>query len=263
MAVDICYPAGTDWSCFGTPDEVAALDPAIKERSEALAWSMLQSLMGYRLSICPVVIRPCAARCDPRSYYIAPVEWESGGFWPYLSGGSWYNACGCADSASCSCSSLSEVLLPEVGRIDAIMVDGVLLDPTMYRVDNGRSLVRMDGEAWPLCQDMTTDGAENTFVISYYPGIAPNDLTRYAAGLLAAEFYRACDGGECRLPTGVTNVARAGVTYTMEGVTFPGGMSGIPEVDAVIRIYNPNGLKGPSRVMSPDRLRGRTQTWRS
>jgi hypothetical protein len=261
---DICYPTGTDWSCFGPPEAIADLDPAIKERSEALAWSMLQALTGFRLSICPVVIRPCAARCDPRSYYIAPVEWE-GAYSPYLMGGVWYNACGCVSANSCSCTALSEVFLPaEVGGIDSIILNGAVLDPDSYRVDNGKSLIRLDGEAWPLCQDMTASpDADGTFIVSYYPGVAPNDLTRYAAGLLAAEFYKACEGGECRLPTGVTNIARAGVTYTMEGVSFPGGMSGIPEVDAVIRIYNPNGLKGPSRVLSPDRLQGRTQTWRA
>jgi hypothetical protein len=60
--VDICYPAGTDWSCFGTPAEILELDPTIKARSEALAWSMLSALTAFRVSLCPVTIRPCAQR---------------------------------------------------------------------------------------------------------------------------------------------------------------------------------------------------------
>jgi hypothetical protein len=268
--VDICYPAGTDWSCFGTPAEILELDPTIKARSEALAWSMLSALTAFRVSLCPVTIRPCAQRCGHRTWDVAPVmdAWGNasgyGGFSPYISGGSWFNACGCSSPRDCSCSSISEVLLPaEAGRIVSVILDGAVLDSTAYRVDNGNRLVRQDGGTWPSCQNMSEPetGIESVFAVTYYPGIAPNDLLRYAAGLLAAEFYKSCSGGDCRLPTGVTNIARAGVTYTMEGVSFPGGMSGIPEVDAVIRIYNPMGLKGPSRVLSPDRPIGRTKTW--
>lgn len=257
--VDICYPTGTDWGCAYSDEDIIALVPEVKERSEALAWSMVSALTGFRVSLCPVTIRPCAARCALGTWDVAPVG-DGGSFSPYIFGGSWYNACGCSAPADCSCSSISEVLLPaEVGKINSVIIDGATLSPSAYRIDNGHHLVRTDGGTWPLCQDMTAQVAE--FEVTYYTGIAPNDLLRYAAGVLAAEFYKACTSGDCRLPTGVTNIARAGVSYTMEGVSFAGGMSGIPEVDAVIRIYNPHGLKGPSRVLSPDRKTGRTQTW--
>jgi hypothetical protein len=130
-----------------------------------------------------------------------------------------------------------------------------------YRVDNGNRLVRTDGETWPLCQDMN-DGpdAVGSFTVSYYTGVAPNDLLRYAAGVLATEFYKACSGGKCRLPSGVTSVTRSGISMEVPSGLFPGGATGIHEVDAVIRIYNPYSLKSPARVMSPDVTRGRIQT---
>lgn len=265
--VDICYPAGTDWSCSGkTFEELIEMraNPdtgPLMERSEALAWSTLSALIGYRLSLCPSAVRPCAARCSRETWFEAPVIGGHGTFQPYLMGGSWFNGCGCRNSDACSCSFVHEVILPTpVGAIQSITIDGATLDPTAYRVDNGNRLVRTDGEAWPLCQDMNSE--TNAFVVNYYPFIGPNDLLRYAAGVLAYEYYKACGNSNgCRLPQGVTNVARNGVTMEIPTGLFPGGGTGIREVDAVIRIYNPNALTSPARVMSPDVGRGRVQTW--
>jgi hypothetical protein len=104
------------------------------------------------------------------------------------------------------------------------------------------------------------ENAEGSFAVSYYTGVAPNDLLRYAAGVLATEFYKACNGSKCRLPAGATSVTRNGVSMEIPSGLFPGGATGIHEVDAVIRIYNPYSLKSPARVMSPDMTRGRIQT---
>lgn len=266
--VDVCYPDGTDWSCAYAPEEIAALDPLVVERSEALAWSVLSSLTGYRASICPVTIRPCAKRCSLGTWDVAPAPSENFGVWgtgggPFVSGGSWYNSCGCAGPSDCSCSTLCEVIMPgEVGAITEIWMDGALVAPEDYRTDNGNKVVLLNGACFPSCQDMTiSDPLEGGVWITYYPGIAPNDLLRYAAGVLAVEFYLACSGKDCRLPTGVTGITRAGVSMEIASGSFPGGMTGIPEVDAVIRVYNPFGIKARPRVMSPDRTRGRINTW--
>lgn len=255
--VDICYPEGTDWSCAYTPEEIADLNQTVKERSEALAWSTLSALTGFRLSLCPSLIRPCAARCNPQTWETAPVTWDgSGSFSPFISGGRWFNGCGCSSARDCSCSSMPEVILPaEVGDITTVTLDGAVLDPSAYRVDNGTHLVRLDGEVWPACND-------GSFIVEYYPGVAPNDLFRFAAGVLANEYYLACSGKDCRLPNGVTNIVRSGMSMTVQTGLFSDGLTGITEVDAVIRTYNPYALKGPSRVLSPDRPRGRVQTWR-
>jgi hypothetical protein len=365
VASDICYPPDADWTCAFSQEELDTMlaDPAtatVMERADALAWSTLSALTGYRLSLCPIELRPCLARCmQGTTWQTAPVE--SGGFSPFVSEGRWYNGCGC--KSDCSCTSLCEVIMPgEVGSIESVWLDGVELEKSSFRVDNGNRLVRTDGGCWPACQDMTapsepqyepvvinnptntititregqtvtlrvepTDlvqgggfagvtpwvpaagmqqptynasgGAMGTFVlsagspnlggstgpgfapftvvygtstapapadamgsfiVSYHPGVAPNDLFRYAAGVLAVEFFRACSGKDCRLPSGVTNISRAGMTMEISPGTFPGGMTGIPEVDAVIRVYNPYALKSPARVLSPDRRFGRIPTW--
>ena len=268
--VDICYPEGTDWTCAYTPEEFAELNQAVVERSEALAWSVLSALTGYRVSICPVTIRPCSKRCSIGTWDVAPVNdahfaGAPGGspFAPFISGGNWYNACGCAGPSDCSCTSLCEVIMPnEVGSITEVWLDGAVLPSTAYRVDDGRKVVLVNGDCFPACQDMSiNDPAQGGVWITYYPGVAPNDLLRYAAGVLAAEFYLACSGKECRLPNGVTSIVRSGMSMTVQTGLFSDNVTGITEVDAIIRIYNPYGLKSRPRVMSPDRARGRINTW--
>lgn len=271
--MEICYPDGADWSCMFDEDKLAEMraDPAESEKlsfAEALAWSLLASLTAYRIGTCPVTVRPCAARCVPGgSFLAAPVRsqgtWVSGSRigGPYISGGNWYNACGCRTQNDCSCSALSEVILPgPVGAIVSVFIDGVEVPRAAYRVDNGDRLVRLDGEQWPACQDMTAIGG---FKVTYYRGAAPNLITRVAAGALAREFYLACNGEACRLPWNISNMARQGESYDFGEKTGVDAVAdSIPEVAAVVRIYNPYGLKAQPIVASPDMYSTRTTTWK-
>ncbi|MGO1566462.1 MAG: hypothetical protein ACTHXC_00430 [Brachybacterium sp.] len=277
----LCYPADTDWSCKFNEAKLDELrnDPvtlARLERSEMLAWYSLASLCAYQVGVCPTVVRPCAVGCIPGGTWVTAVAGSTSGagmpsmniggsFNPHISGGVWLNSCGCRSSKDCSCSSIDEVILPgPVGSIESVEIDGVTIDPTLYRVDNGNRLVAVSDElVWPSCQNMSAPaGDPDTFIVTYYRGAAPNDMTRAAAGVLAAEFYDACSGKNCRLPRGVTNVARNGVTYEVESHLFESGSTGIPEVDAVIRIYNPYRMKSAPRILSPDGPRSpRRQTW--
>jgi len=260
-----CYPDTTDWGCSLSPEEVAELDPTMRARSELLAWNMLQRMTGYRLSLCPVTIRPCAARCHPGAWLEASVNAFGTSFSPYMLDGTWYNSCGCTRPSDCSCSSVSEIVLPnqEVSGPIVVKLNGAVLDPSAYRVDNGNRLVRQDGGTWPLCQDMseplpsTPNPSVNTLSVSYYPGIGPDEALTYAAGLLAIEWYKACIGQPCALPDGTTQVVRQGVVITIPERI---GMSGVRMVDEIVGMYNPNNLKTPSRVVSPDTLRGRIRT---
>lgn len=257
----ICYPPDTDWSNKFTDDQLAALraDPVTEKKlvkAEAFAWSLLASLTLYRIGTCPITVHPCVARSVPSTGYLtAPV----GGLpvavigrpSPYISGGIWYNACGC--SRGCSCRDLPGVtLIGPVGAILSVLVDGVPVPASEYRVENGDRLVRIDRQPWPGTCD---------FEVTYYRGAAPNILTRAAAGALAAEFYEHFTGNPCRLPSNVTSVSRGGESYELEGMDFPEGDTGIPEVDAIIRMYNPNRAKVLPGIASPDSYRTRVKTW--
>jgi hypothetical protein len=277
MAVTECYPADTDWSCYGGPEDIAALDPHMKEIAEAMAWRTLAALTAYQLAPCPIAIRPCTLGCLPPSWLAAPVDGTGGGnfagwlgpgpFNPVVGfDGNWVNlTCGVCGIPDCSCTQISEILLPQnTGGFVSVSIGGAVLDPSAYRVDNGNKLVRQDDGVWPRCQDMSksvTD-AEDAFVVTYYPGAAPTVVEKYAAGKLAMEYYKACNGNDCALPLGVVSITRQGVSMDIQSGMFPGGTTGIREVDAVISFYNPYALRSPSVIYSPDRhARARETTW--
>lgn len=244
-----CWPV--DWGCYPDADD---LDPVIRDRSEALAVQTLRVLSLGAVGNCPITVRPCAERCIPSGWTVAPVT--SGGGWMQpvmLPTGAWINVlCGCRRSP-CSCYSVSEVVLPgPVGEVTEVLIDGATLDPTAYRVDNGNRLVRTDGGSWPFTQDMSKDSGEGTFMVTYRRGAKPDGLAAYVAGVLAAEFAKACTGGTCRLPKGVTSVVRAGVSMEIATGNFPNGTTGIREVDAWLIAYNPYGVRVPAAVFSPD-----------
>lgn len=235
-----CVPWGIDSSCCS---EWEGLDPALAERAEELAWSTLRSLSGGRIGNCPVSMRPClSAPCD------TCITWPV----PTIVNGEWVNVvCG---TPRCSCKRLCEIVFP--GPIAAIIeVDygGVEVPLSAFRVDNGNLLVRQDGECWPSCQDMTLPaGDPGTLTITYVPGILPTDAALWAAGTLACEFSKACSGEKCRLPSGITQIVRQGVSMTVSAGMFPDNMTGIREVDAYLVSINPAGLRQPSMVWSPD-----------
>jgi hypothetical protein len=233
---------------------------AQKLLAEEWAWTAFQMLAGMQVALCPVTVRPCKKSCRFGNYYVAPVGEPGGGsFSPHIVSGQWINSW-CGDSFDCSCSSVEEVVLPgPVGAITEVKVDGQVVDPTAYRVDNGNRLVRTDGQGWPYCQDMTApDSEEGTFSVTYIQGAAADSLVNYAVGVLADEFYRSITGDKkCRLSSRVTAVTRQGVSYEMSPGLFSNGVTGIDEVDVIIMRYNPSKLKQRPQVASPDSLRAR------
>lgn len=274
----ICVPTGTDWSAKFDADALQSMrdnptEAANLELAEVLAWSLLAQLTAYSIGTCPIAVRPCAAACTPETGYLTAPVIGGGGLplatigrpYPFVSGGRWYNACACRSAGDCSCSALSEVLLPgPVGGIVKIMVDGAELPRSAYRIDNGYRLVRTDGGTWPVCQDMSLGEDEpGAFVVVYYRGAAPNIMTRAAAGALAIEYYAAIGGEDCRLPWNLVAATREGETYDFgEDGGIDAVVQMMPVVASVVRIYNPNGLKTRPRVIVPGGDRERVTPWR-
>lgn len=241
---DYCWPI--DHGCCSEFDEYP---PEVQERADALASQTLRMLTGYSVGGCPVTLRPCSISCASGT---ATWSWAGGTFTPHINGlGQWVNGCGC--SGGCACTALSTVRLGGAGTVTEVKVDGVVLPTTAYRVQNGSDLVRLDGGTWPACQDMAlADTEANTFSVKVQRGQPVDGLGAYAAGLLACEYAKACSGKKCRLPSNVTTATRQGISMDLTTDAFADGLTGIREVDLVIRRYNPNGLKMPSMVFSPD-----------
>ena len=260
--MNICHPSTIDWGCLTEAQQAQVDDPVnadAVERSVSLAWTSLQMLTGYRLSICPTTVRPCSGSCWAAigsSYIEAPVGGFGQPFIPYIRGGNWFNFCGCGVECNCG-PRLERVFLPSiVGGIDEVRIDGEVVPASAYRVDNGNQLIRLDGDEWPSCQDMTAGvDDENTFFVRYFEGAAPNDLFAYAAGVLAWEFFLSCTGStKCKLPSGVTSIVRQGVSMTIENNLWTNGKSGIDEVDRVVALLNPQGLRQAPQIWNPESL---------
>lgn len=249
-----CYPPTTHWGDKSWED-AAPGDLEKRDMAEEFAWATLQTLTGYRLSLCARKLTLARASCDPHTYFAAPAAGPMGPFHPYLGvDGQWRDA---AHVSGCRCDLLTEVRVPgTVSRLVGVEVDGVALSPSAYRVENGNILVRTDGGTWPLASSAHAEpGSVGSIAVTYFDGAAPDNLADWAAGKLAAEYLKLLEGKGCKLPSQVTAVTRQGVTFEMaQSVFSPGQATGIAEVDAYVNRLNPHGLKIPSRVFSIDTM---------
>lgn len=269
VAPPVTYCIPVDWSC-AEPGFLDNLDPGIREKAEALAGATLWALTAHQVGGCPVELRPCAAPCgQPSSYMEAPVlsgnamalGGQIGPWWAHIEQGQWVNT-GCGCRTECGCTWVPEVKLPGAGTVWQVRIDGAVLDDSAWRVDDNIRLLRVDGGKWPKCQDMAAAPNEvGSFVVYWKLGSAPDGLVSWAAGLLAIEYAKLCMGQECGLPERVTAVSRQGVSWEISASIFDEGLTGIREVDTVVRIYNPYGLRTPPSVWTPQ-TRNRVTTQR-
>ena len=86
-------------------------------------------------------------------------------------------------------------------------------------------------------------------------GEEPPEGAALAMGELACEIARAAAGQDCRLPAGVQQLVRQGVTisYPDVGELFEKGRTGLYLVDMFVATWNPSHLRSRSRVYRVDR----------
>lgn len=238
-------------------------DPQLQEDATAWATQILWGLTGRRFGACTITARPCGSTCNFGGGYMTwPVYLSgnagaTGSFWiPFIDGGGTWRNCVCV--GACSCRARCEVWLPgPVATVSEVVLNGVTVPPTAYRIDNGNILVRQDGECWPTCQDFNLSAAapdtENTFVVTYQRGNPVPMSGQIAAGMLACDFVKSCTTG-CKLPGNLASLTRQGVEVTVADTTedLNAGLTGLPYVDQWIRSVNPHRLASRSRVITPD-----------
>jgi hypothetical protein len=153
---------------------------------------------------CEKTVRPCqTGGCGTQILSRGHIVTWDGNYW--RNGG----------APTCGCRATSTVWLSgyPVREVIEVKIDGVLVAPSEYRLDEWRKLTRLNGERWPLCQRLDlNDSEEGTWSVRYTYGQNPPDIGRSAAAQLACEIYKACQGLECKLPTGVTRITRQNVT---------------------------------------------------
>lgn len=248
-------PCAASWPLAPTCAVWATASAADKEYATGLAQLVLWAATGRQFGGCPTTVRPCWGRQEPL-YQTWPVGYDGEGYWGLrgavgsvvLIGG----GCGC--SASCACSP-SQIALPgPVQSITSVQVDGVTLDPSAYLLQ-GNYLVRAGNVEWPSSQNLSLLlGQPDTWGVTYVIGAAvPPSLIR-AAEEFACEIAKAKTGGQCQLPSRVQSITRQGVEiqYVDTADYLDHGLTGVANVDMVIRALNPYGLPAPLRVLSPD-----------
>jgi hypothetical protein len=248
-----------------------ATDSSIFDVAATLASELLFEFSGRLFpGVCETTVRPCSTSCGcpwqilSRGYVI----WNPQGIDP-LFGGWWCN------DESCGCAPLSRVLLAGQAReITEVKVNGDIVDPDTYRLDQGRWLTavrELDTDpvhVWPGCQNQDLpDDQPGTFSVTYTYGLDVPESGRMAAEELACEIYKSCNGQKCQLPAGTTKVTRTGVTverplfyswgWERGSRTRPKGWNtGMPRCDLFLNAYNPSGLLRRPVFWSPAR-RGR------
>lgn len=255
-----CEAADVFGASGGSIPDSADVNDAI-----AMAVGVLYALSGRQYANgCLGFARPCRVGCGIGStgasgsgvdLALAGYDWWFGwvsGTW------GWWNEAG----QSCGCEPLSQVKLngyPITG-IKEVVINGDVLDPANYRLDQNRYLVRLrdpdtgDRRWWPACQDLSRDAGENrTWSIEYEYGAPVPIAGKLAAAELAVQFYYAMNGSDdCTLPTGVTKVTRQGVTLERLLPMFgKDARTGLVLTDAFLASSNPAGLRRRPAIMSP------------
>lgn len=225
------------------------------------ATEVLYNLSGRRYGTCQMSIRPCRASCFGDAWPFLN-RWWSWGSWPrpLFYQGTWYNiTCGgCANSSSgCSCNIIEEAYLPApVASVNQVKVDGDILSPTAYRVDDWRILVRTDGGKWPICNDLSkSDDEVGTWSVSLTIGEEVPQLGRLAVGELMCQFTKLLmNDSTCTLPKPVQSIVRQGVTLNFldPNEVFANGRIGLYLCDLFITTENPHGLMERARAYDVD-----------
>lgn len=229
---------------------------------------LLWELSGRLYSgTCDRVVRPCSSR-DCAGWQIlsrghivwSGLAWQYSDYWD--------------EGTPCGCQALSRIKLSgyPVREVVEVKIDGDVVDPDTYRLDEWHYLTRKNDLLWPGCQDLSRDDTEiGTFSVRYTYGQNPPPVGQDAAAQLACEMYKSCSGnstGDCALPTGATRITRQGVVIEklsfvswgfntgLRGTRAPGWNTGLTFVDAFLNAYNPNAVKRRPAFWGPSaRLR--------
>jgi hypothetical protein len=261
-----------DWGDVGDQiccDDWGTFSAALQAQAATYAKMVLWAATGRQYGLCELTVRPCGRFCENCSWNTWAYD-GNGGWAPFIWNGEWHN-CWCGSNGPggcCTCSPDCAVYLPgPVSSIVSVRIGGESLNVTgggIFVLDQ-QWLVRTDTTAcWPQCADQNlAPGDPDAFEVTYLRGLAVPDALANAYATLSCEFARACLGLPCRLPGRVSSLSRQGLTVSMVDVQelLKYGLTGIYEVDLVIRSINPQSLFGRTRMWSPELQEGRQVTW--
>lgn len=161
---------------------------------------------------------------------------------------------------------VSEVTLGAypVTSILQVLVNGQVVEPSGYRIDDNRWLVRLADPVtgaprfWPFLPREDMDATQpNTFQVVFTYGTPPppggvNACAVYACQLALSASPKTV--GQCTLPSRVKTINRQGINMALiDPMDFiDKGRTGLVVVDQWIRSVNPGGIPRRMTVSSPD-----------
>jgi len=227
--------------CEDMPDSV---DQAAQDLAMSAATEVLWALSGRRFGVMQVSVRPCRRSCEPVGF-VPVTGWTVG----------WLN-CGQCGTSSCGCDDPDSIRLARrpVQEVTEVLVDGVALASTAWRLDDRRDLVRIDTEPWPTCNDLNVTTGPGVFQVTYSYAEPVPSAGIIAVNALACELAKASVGADCNLPERITTLTRQGVTIGMidRQAYLDKGRTGIYLVDLFLRTVNPAGIQRRARAYRAD-----------
>lgn len=143
--------------------------------------------------------------------------------------------------------------------IVAIYIDGTTLPSTAYRLINDRYLLRTDGGAWPVSNDLRLPLMQvGTWGITYRFGFVPEKLAADAVSELICELAKNAKGRKSNLPPGLqsANIQGASVSMTDAAEALREGHENLPAVARFLGVFNPENIREIIGVWSPELKRG-------
>ena len=153
--------------------------------------------------------------------------------------------CNCSGLHPCGCGIYRAIPLgldAPVRAVTNVTINGDVLDPGAYRVDDYTRLVRIDGECWPACNNLDASGgvSGDSMIVTVEYGIEPPVLLKMAALEMVCQFKKACEGQPCELDTSaISALSRRGTTVQIDSVIdlVAKGLTGNRIVDQALSVY--------------------------
>lgn len=226
---------------------------AVRAAADAAASLILWAATGRQYDSCVTIARPVLCQNRWSEMDLASVADDG----PVdVGGGNWIGSIPLS-SEYMNLNPFRARLPGPVSAITLVTIDGVVVPPASYRLDEGEWLVRTDRIAWPRWQDVNlVSGTVGTWVVTYLRGIPVPSILLAAAGTYALEWARATAptaATTCRLPGRTKELIRQGLTLQMVDPTqlLDEGLTGLSDVDPIIRALNPTRQRRPPRVLTP------------
>ena len=166
------------------------------------------SVGGMSCHLCGHAARPVRS-CSPASS-------------PHINlDGQWVNACGC--QTDCSCTAVSEIILPGSSASSETSPSTEWSSPRLPTVSTttpgwcGRT-----GTSGPPVKTWDSRPERSGRSPSNFSPPRPLMRGAYVGGILACEYAKACSGDrKCKLPSGVTEITRRGITMSIQQGMLP------------------------------------------